>query len=228
MPPLHITQVVLIKKTKQNNSRLFHCLPLFNQFHLQLVALRTTPPTSPSSTPPDRLSPSHLPLCVAASSEQRLILPLSAAPRQKRGERGGTAILSLLPPLWRSSALLCAYSRSSKLPFSSLFICFSFFLLFGFPSFFPFFSFFFFLAGGALLALTPHQLFHPRPWRTSQTPFPCEFQDSPPSPFPSCLYCFVSVPKIPRPPFFSSLLVSVSYPAFLPRVRLNSGGFGGV
>lgn len=146
-----------------------------NQFHLTSVP-------SQHALPPLSCSLSCVSLCVAASSEKCLILPLSGV-REKR--RRGTAIPSVSLSLSLLSALpflRCAYPPSSKLLFSSLFISFLFSLIcLGF-------LFISFLAGMWYRACSP------RHWQTSQIPVPCEFHGGEPSLCFSSLYCFVSPP----------------------------------
>lgn len=151
-----------MKKEKKNPASFTAFLSLINSTFRPSRCAQSLPPfPSPACVPPPNcLSPSRLPLCVAASSEECLILPLSAAPRQKRRRAGGggggvrrpfclSSRRSGVPPL--CSALTHALQSCS------LFI----------PFFFPFF-----LARGAALAPPPPFSWH---WRTSQTPFPCEF-----------------------------------------------------
>lgn len=115
-----VSSLVLFKKSFSSFCRFL--LP--NQFHLKPAPFQ--PP------PPHHHSLSHLSLCVAASSEKCLILPLSGV-RERSEEEGQPFSLSLLSAL---PFLRCAYPPSSKLLFSSLFISFLFSPhLFGFPFF---------------------------------------------------------------------------------------------
>lgn len=116
-----VSSLVLFKK-----SFLFFCrFLLSNQFHLK--PLHPNPPP-----PPPHHSLSHLSLCVAASSEKCLILPLSGV--RERGEEEGqpfslSSFSSAVPPL----RLPTLFKAALFFPFHLL----SFFPhLFGFPFFF--------------------------------------------------------------------------------------------
>lgn len=141
-----------------------------NQFHLTSVP-------SQHALPPLSCSLSCVSLCVAASSEKCLILPLSGV-REKR--RRGTAIPSVSLSLSLLSALpflRCAYPPSSKLLFSS-------------PFFFPSsvwvsFLFLFSLACGIVLVLLGTG-------RRVKYPSPVNFMgENPPSAFPAFIALFL-------------------------------------
>lgn len=147
---------------------------LLNQFHLK-------PAPSQPSTPPPSHSLSHLSLCVAASSQKCLILPLSRV--QERSEEEGQP--------FSLSSFSSAVSLLRLPTFFKAALFFSFHLFF-FPSSVWvsfFFSFFLsFLSGMLYCACSP------RHWQTSQIPVPREFLGGELSLGFFSLYCFVSAP----------------------------------